>query len=170
MPRWDSGAENHRGHRLSPPCRFFIPDTAYSAVSCRAVRVIATAAVPAKSIASSCAIRRGAHTPLWRTSVAAIRFSEPKPRKPAMHLDLWRGRRNSSFPHGVCARITAQVGEVSGPVPGCPSPDNALTAAQLHRELKATAPQGTTQGKFVRALQTILTLPVLPIARTARSL
>jgi putative protease len=76
----------------------------------------------------------------------------------SLHLDLWRTAGIRHFRLEFAHESAAQVSEVTRLI-RCALNDQ-LTAAQLHRELKAAAPEGTTQGSlFVPA--NYLTLPVL---------
>ncbi len=76
----------------------------------------------------------------------------------SLHLDLWRTSGIRHFRLEFAHESAAQVREVAGLFRNML--DGGITAAQFHRELKAIAPQGTTQGSlFVPANH--LTLPVL---------
>jgi putative protease len=76
----------------------------------------------------------------------------------SLHLDLWRTAGIRHFRLEFAHESAAQVSDVAGLFRN--ALDDGITSAQLHRELKAIAPQGTTQGSlFVPA--NYLTLPVL---------
>jgi putative protease len=76
----------------------------------------------------------------------------------SLHLDLWRTAGICHFRLEFAHESGAQVSEVATLFRS--ALNDELSAAQLHRELKATTPQGTTQGSlFVPA--NYLTLPVL---------
>jgi putative protease len=76
----------------------------------------------------------------------------------SLHLDLWRAAGICHFRLEFAHESATQVKEVSGLFRDALNEE--ITAAQLHRELRAVAPQGTTQGSlFVPA--NYLTLPVL---------
>jgi putative protease len=76
----------------------------------------------------------------------------------SLHLDLWRTAGIRHFRLEFAHESAAQVSKVAGLFRN--ALDDGIAAGQLHRELKAIAPQGTTQGSlFVPA--NYLTLPVL---------
>ncbi len=76
----------------------------------------------------------------------------------SLHLDLWRKAGIRHFRLEFAHESAVQVREVAGLFRSALY--DGITAAQLYRELKAVAPQGTTQGSlFVPA--NYLTLPVL---------
>jgi putative protease len=76
----------------------------------------------------------------------------------SLHLDLWRTAGICHFRLEFAHESAAQVSKVAGLFRS--ALEDGIAPAQLHRELKAIAPQGTTQGSlFVPA--NYLTLPVL---------